>query len=180
MTDQRIQLKVTTTTADFNAYYAYVAANALKSWKWLCMIKDVLLWAVLTFTLLAFFQYVDGNTSDRLFFSVVFVGLSFIGYVLLSKMIETSLAKAFAPNDNGIMIGAKTFEISADGIKESHRYGDNFYLWDAVERVETVNDTIYVFVDKALALIFNAEAFDSQDEQTALFNILQRYAAKTQ
>lgn len=73
------------------------------------------------------------------------------------------------------MIGPKEFEISSDGIKEIHPYGHNFYNWDVVEQIEEVNGSIYVFVDKVLALIFNPESLKSDERKEEILRELNKY-----
>ena len=124
---------------------------------------------------MAFFQFQSGVMQQKLFFSILTVSIPFFVYVALSKLMEVKAAQCFTPNENGIMIGTKEFEISADGIKEIHRYGHNFYNWDVVERVEEVNGSIYIFVDKVLALIFNPESLKSDQFKEELLNTLKKF-----
>ena len=73
------------------------------------------------------------------------------------------------------MIGPKEFEISTDGIKEIHPYGYNFYNWNVVEQIEEVNGSIYVYVDRVLALIFNPESFKSNEHKDEILRELKKY-----
>lgn len=73
------------------------------------------------------------------------------------------------------MIGPKEFEINSDGIKETHPYGYNFYSWNAVEQVEEINGSIYVYVDKVLALVFNPESLKPSNIREELLSTLQKY-----
>ena len=153
-----LNLKIKTSKADYDAFYAHTASKALKSYTWIPMLKNVCLWLVLTFSFMSFFQFQSGGIENKLFFSVFTLSILFFIYVALSKFMEVKIAQCFTPNENGIMIGPKEFEISADGIKEIHQYGYNFYDWDVVEHIEEVNGSIYVYVDKVLAIIFNPES----------------------
>ena len=88
---------------------------------------------------------------------------------------EAKIAQCFTPNENGIMIGPKEFEITPDGIKETNPYGHNFYNWDVVEKIEEVNGSIYVYVDKVLALIFNPESLKSDEYREELLSELKKH-----
>ena len=124
---------------------------------------------------MSFFQFQSGGIGNKLFYSVLTLSISFFIYVALSKLMETKIAQCFTPNENGIMIGSKEFEITPDGIKEVHSYGYNFYDRGVVEQIEEVNGSIYVFVDKVLALIFNAESLKSDERREELLSQLKKY-----
>ncbi|MBV2129311.1 YcxB family protein [Arsukibacterium indicum] len=170
-----MNFKVVTSKADYDAFYAYTASKVLKSYTWLPMLKNLLLWLVLAFSFMTFFQFQSGEIEKNFFVSILTVSIPFFAYVALSKLMEVKAAQCFTPNENGIMIGNKEFEVSADGIKEIHRYGHSFYNWDVVERVEEVNGSIYIFVDKVLALIFNSESLKSDELKEELLNTLKKY-----
>lgn len=102
-----MKFKVETTKADYDAFYSYTASKVLKSYNWIPMLKNVLLWLVLAFGFMSFFQFQSGGIGRKLFFSVLTLSISFLIYVALSKLMETKISKCFAPNENGIMIGSK-------------------------------------------------------------------------
>jgi len=170
-----LNLKVETSKADYDAFYSYTASKVLKSYMWIPMLKNVFLWLVLAFSCMSFFQFQSGGIGNKLFFSVLTLSISFFIYVALSKLMEAKVARCFTPNENGIMIGPKEFEITPDGIKEAHPYGHNFYNWDVVEKIEEVNGSIYVYVDKVLALIFNPESLKSDEYREELLSELKKY-----
>lgn len=174
-----MKLKVETTQVDYDAFFAYTASKVLKSYTWIPMLKNVLLWLVLAFAFTSFFQFQSGEIGKNLFSSVLTLSISFLIYVALSKLMEAKISKCFAPNENGIMIGTKEFEIGSDGIKEIHQYGHNFYNWDVVEQIEEVNGAIYVFVDKVLALIFNPASLESDERKAEVLRELNKYAEKS-
>ena len=170
-----LNIKVETSKADYDAFYSFTASKVLKSYTWIPMLKNVFLWLVLAFSFMSFFQFQSGGIGNKLFYSVLTLSISFFIYVALSKLMETKIAQCFTPNENGIMIGSKEFEITPDGIKEVHSYGYNFYDWGVVEQIEEVNGSIYVFVDKVLALIFNAESLKSDERREELLSQLKKY-----
>jgi hypothetical protein len=159
--ENSLNLKVTTTKADYDAFYAYTASYLTKSYCWIPMLKNIFLWIVLAFTFMSFFQFQGDKIDNQVFFSVLTVSISFLSYVALCKFMEIKVSQCFTPNENGMMVGPKEFEIGPDGIKETHPFGHNFYNWDVVEKVEEVNGSVYVFVDKVLAIIFPPESFGS-------------------
>ena len=170
-----MNLKVEISKADYDAFYTYTASKVLKSYTWIPMLKNVVLWLVLAFSFLAFFQFQSGGIGNKLFYSVLTISISFFIYVALTKLMEIKIAQCFTPNEKGLMLGLKEFELSPDGIKEVHTYGYNFYSWDVVEQVEEVNGSVYVFVDKVLALIFNRESLTSEKCKDELLSTLTKY-----
>jgi hypothetical protein len=170
-----LNLKVKTSKADYDAFYAYTASKVLKSYTWIPILKNVLLWLVLAFSFMSFFQFQSGGIEKKSFTFVLKSSIPFFVYVVLSKLMESKIAQFFVPNENGIMIGPKEFEISPDGIKELHPYGYNFYHWSAVQKIEEVNGSIYVFVDKVLALIFNPESLKSDEFKQEFLSTLNKY-----
>ena len=170
-----MNIKVETTKADYDAFYAYTASKVLKPYTWIPVLKSFFLWLVLAFSFMSFFQFYTGAVGKHLFISVLTVSLPFFIYVALSKVMERELEKCFVPNENGIMIGQKEFEILPEGIKEVHPYGHNFYNWDVVEKIEEVNGSVFVYVDKVLALIFNPNSFESADSKEEFLKVLNKY-----
>ncbi len=172
-------VKVKTTQADYHAFYAYTASQVLKSYTWIPILKNVLLWLVLVFSLMAFFQFQAGAIEKKPLLFVLATSIPFFIYVALSRLLDVKIAQSFTPNEHGLMIGPKEFEISADGIKETHPHGFNVYHWDSVQQIAEVNGSIYVFVDKVLAIIFNAESLKSDDVKQQLLRTLHQYAEQS-
>ncbi len=170
-----MNLKVKTSKADYHAFCAYTASKVLKSYTWIPMLKTVLLWVVLAFSFMSFFQFQSGEIEKKLFIFVLTSSIPFFAYVVLSKLMESNIAQCFTPDENGIMIGPKEFFLSPDGIKEIHPYGYNFYNWNVVQRIEEVNGSIYVYVDNVLAIIFTQESLKSDDFKKELLNSLNKY-----
>jgi len=170
-----LNLTVKTSKADYDAFYAYTASKVLKSYTWIPMLKNVLLWLVLAFSFMSFFQFQSGGIEKKLFIFVLILSIPFFVYVALSKLMESKISQCFAPNENGIMIGPKEFEISPDGIKELHLYGYNFYTWNVVQQIEEVNGSIYIFVDNVLAIIFNPESLKSDEFKREFLSTLNKY-----
>ena len=160
-----MKVKVYTSIADYEAFFAHIAQNVLKSYAWIPVLKNAFLWVALFFCFLLFFRFKSGEVGSKLFLSVLTVSVSFFAYAALGKLLDVKAVKCFSPNENGIMIGSKEFEISAEGIKEVHPYGYNFYNWSAVEKIEEVNGSVYVFVDAVLALIFNPESLGPDEKK---------------
>lgn len=170
-----LNLKVETSKLDFDAFYSHTASKLLKSYTWIPLLQNVFIWVVLAFSFTSFFQFQSGEISKTLFYSILTVSISFLLYVALGKFMETKTAQCFTPNENGIMIGPKEFEITPFGIKETHPFGSSFYHWDVVQNIEEVNGSIYVYVDKVLALIFNSESFESSEYKEALLSEIKKY-----
>lgn len=173
--ENHLKIKVNTSKADYNAFCAYTASKVLKPYTWIPMLKNVLLWLVLAFSFMSFFQFQSGGIEKKSFIVVLISSIPFFIYVALSKLLESKVSQCFAPNENGIMIGSKEFEIGPDGIKEVHSYGSNFYDWSSVQKIEEVNGSIYVFVDKVLAIIFNPESLKSDDFKKEFLSTLNKY-----
>ena len=58
-----------------------------------------------------------------------------------------------------------TFGLNGGVTFVRHPYGYNFYNWSAVEKIEEVNGSVYVFVDAVLALIFNPESLGPDEKK---------------
>lgn len=170
-----MKFKVETTRADYDAFFAHTVAKGLRFYVWIPMLKTALIWFALAFSFMSFFRFRSGDVEKELFFSVLTLSIAFLAYGALSKFIETKIARFLVPNENGIMIGTKEIEISPEGIKEIHSYGYNFYNWDVVEKVEEVNGSIYVFVDKVLGLIFNPESLKSDEFKQEILATFHKY-----
>lgn len=170
-----LKFKVETSKADYDAFYSYTASKVLKPYKWIPMLKNVFLWLILGIIFSSFFQFQSGKIESKYFYMILIISIPFFSYIALSRLMEMKISKCFTPNQNGIMIGSKEFEINSDGIKETHPFGYNFYSWNAVEKVEEVNGSIYVFVDKVLAIIFTSGSFESKDFKEELLTTLKKY-----
>ncbi|WNC67823.1 YcxB family protein [Thalassotalea nanhaiensis] len=170
-----MKFKVEISKADYDAFNAYASSKLLKSHYWLAVIKNVILWLVLGAIFMSFFQFLSGGIESKYFYTILAISTPLLIYIVLGKLEEHKLVKSFTPNQNGIMIGSKEFEINSDGIKETHLFGHNFYKWNVVENIEEANGSVYVFVDKVLALIFTSESFESKEIKDEFLSKVQKY-----
>lgn len=174
-----LKIRVVTSAADYRDFYAHTSAKLLRPFRFVPMLQNVLLWLVLSFCFMTLFQFKDGAVEKKEFWSVFVIGLSFIAYVGLGQWLQHKIAGRFRPNEDGIMLGAKEYELNQDGIKETQRFGWHWYTWDAVEQIEQVNGAIYVYVDKVHAVIFNAQSLASTSLKQELLSTLQRNTTKS-
>ena len=166
---------VNTKKKDYDAFYAYVAKKLMKPYFWLYFLKNLFLWMIMGVFFMSFFQYLSGDSSKYFFHAVLMIGIPFFIFLLLSNVINQKLVKCFHPNPDGIMLGSKQFEITEDGIKETHLYGNSFYKWTVVNSIEELDGTVYVFVDKVLALIFTPESFETSESKEELITAVKKY-----
>ncbi|WP_033017772.1 hypothetical protein, partial [Pseudoalteromonas sp. BSi20652] len=166
---------VNTKKADYDAFYAHVAKKLMKPYSWLYIVRNIFLWMIIGIFFMSLFKYISGDSSKYFFHAVLMMGVPFFIFLLISNVINQKLVKCFHPSPEGIMLGSKQFEITEDGIKETHLYGYNFYKWTVVNSIEEINGTVYVYVDRVLALIFTPESFESTDSKKELVTVVKKY-----
>jgi hypothetical protein len=166
---------VNTKKEDYDSFYAHVAKKLMKPYSWLYIVKNIFLWMIIGIFFMSLFKYISGDSSKYFFHAALMMGIPFFIFLLLSNVINQRLVKCFHPSPDGIMLGSKQFEITEDGIKETHLYGYNFYKWTVVNSIEEVNGTVYVYVDRVLALIFTPESFESSDSKKELVTVVKKY-----
>ncbi|CAH9056140.1 hypothetical protein PSECIP111951_01401 [Pseudoalteromonas holothuriae] len=66
---------------------------------------------------------------------------------------QNKLINQAVPFADGLILGEKTIEFKEDGIYEKSPLAKTFYDWKAVDSLEENSGTLYIFVDRVLALI---------------------------
>lgn len=137
--------------------------------------KNMIIWCVLTVAFMAIFQIKSVNFSDFHWQSALFTAIPFSIFLVAFLYNINKFKKLSIPNENGVMIGEKTIEFQSDGISETHHLGSCFYKWEALEAIEENKGDLYIFVDKLLALIIPANAFDTDAEKEELKALVNKY-----
>ncbi|QQM64254.1 YcxB family protein [Pseudoalteromonas sp. LC2018020214] len=132
------------------------------------VIKNVIVWFVITVVFMTIFQVESIRLSDFHWPSGLIVAVPFLILIIVFLYNNHKLKEQSIPNENGVMIGNKTIEFQADGIRETNHLGSYFYKWQAVEAMEENKGDLYIFVDKLLALIIPASTFTNEAEKEEL------------
>ncbi|BED90725.1 hypothetical protein PspMM1_31930 [Pseudoalteromonas sp. MM1] len=168
---------ITVTKKNYTDYAEFIIKKlcAPKDNKGLGFIKNMIVWFVLAFVLMTFFQAESIRLSDFHWQSGLIVAVPFLILIIVFLYNNQKLKKQSIPNENGVMIGNKTIEFQADGICETNHLGSYFYKWQAVEAIEENKGDLYIFVDKLLALIIPASAFTSEAEKEDLKDLIKAH-----
>ncbi|MBD0411909.1 YcxB family protein [Pseudoalteromonas distincta] len=161
---------ITVTKKNYTDYADFIIKKlcAPKDNKGLGFIKNMIVWFVLAVVIMTFFQVESIRLSDFHWPSGLIVAVPFLILIIVFLYNNHKLKEQSIPNENGVMIGDKTIEFQADGIRETNHLGSYFYKWQAVEAMEENKGDLYIFVDKLLALIIPASTFTNEAEKEEL------------
>lgn len=139
-------------------------------------LKNMLIWCVLTVVFLFIFQVKLVSFKYFHWPSAVIIALP-VSVVISAYFLNMwKIRSLCVPNEHGLMLGEKTLEFNADGIKEVHPLGYCFYYWHGVEAVAENNGDLYIFFDNLFALIIPRSAFSSDLESTEFQAMLTKFA----
>ena len=82
------------------------------------------------------------------------------------------------PDQNGIIIGKKTYIIQDNGFKEITDSSETITKWNGIKTIEETKDYIYVFVDKIAAYIIPKRSFIDETEGELFIKILKSKIVK--
>ena len=168
---------VTITKQNYIDYSQFAVARLCKpkNRKSSGLLKNMILWCVLTLVFLAIFQVKSISFSDFHWQSGLIAAVPFSIFLLAYLYNINTLKKLSLPNENGVIIGEKKLAFQSDGIYETHHLGTCFYKWTAVEAIEEYHGDLYIFVDKLVALIIPANSFADEQEKNELKALVKNY-----
>ncbi len=138
-------------------------------------IKNVILWCIAAIAFMFVFQIDSISLSSFHWPSAAITALPFVVFIVAYSSNMRKLRQSSIPNENGLMLGEKTIEFSADGITEKTQCGSFFYKWESVGSVEDNNGDLYIFLDKLLALIIPSASFSSDIEKAEFQALVKKY-----
>ena len=82
------------------------------------------------------------------------------------------------PDENGALLGKKTYQLSDEGIREITDNSETLTKWKGIQRIEETNEYVFVFVDRIAAYIFPKREFKSKEELGQFLETLKEKAKK--
>lgn len=109
----------------------------------------------------------DANFLYGILVAAIFCGV-FVYFFLEEQ-------RKLLPNENGFMLGSKSYEIGDSGVTESWQHGEAKFRWAGIHGVEETSSHVFVFVDRCAAMILPKRCFDSDEKLGELLARLNRY-----
>jgi hypothetical protein len=76
------------------------------------------------------------------------------------------------PDEDGTIIGVKTYILSEDGFKEITNSSETLTKWNGIKNIEETNDYFFVFVDKIAAYVIPKRSFSNKTETEQFLQIM--------
>jgi len=113
--------------------------------------------------------------------SVIFCELALLAFVtqfLILRFCMPFMIKlvGHVPAKDGIMLGKKTFRITAEGIEQESENSRVFQKWKAVRSVEENKRSVFIFVDTIAAYIIPKRFFDNEEQVAEFVKVVKGYA----
>jgi hypothetical protein len=164
MKEDLILITVTTSKAEYNKFCLYTASKIVGRLAWISVFKNALIWVVSFMFIMSLVRFLSNEVSVNYFYIILsFTAILFL-YIGLSKIFESLIMKRYQPYEEGIILGEKKYRIDKNGIFEKNKFGDSFYSWGAVDRIDNNGGSVYIFVDNVLALIFSEDSIENDQD----------------
>jgi len=111
------------------------------------------------------------NLAFSLFLAAVFCG-AFVYFLIEER-------RKLYPNEDGFMLGSKSYEIDESGVTETWQHGHSVFRWASICGVEDTPSHLFLFVDRCVALTFPKRCFDSDQQITDFMGIVDRLSKTT-
>ncbi|WNC71002.1 YcxB family protein [Thalassotalea psychrophila] len=175
-----MNIEVNLTEEDFVQFNKYALKKVLssKTTTILCLLQNIASGAVFGLVVMTIFKMLEGKSHSMWNTALFSVATLFFLYLIIIKVQQAIYMKKMLPNKDGLVLGSKKIELLENGIKEESQLGYNFYNWKAVVSIEEDKNTVYVFLDKAIALIFPNSSFSSEEEKLDFLTTIQNFSVK--
>ena len=147
---------------DMNAYYHSMAVRAAGKSLYnrvFCLFRNTLiLGVVFVAVILLALKLLDSDLLSNFWFLTSLVLITALAMILISIAVQH---KCFQPNDNGPILGRRSYEIEDSGLILMQDGIQQAYLWESIIEVLETPETIYLLIDNSLAHIFPKNVFPS-------------------
>lgn len=75
-------------------------------------------------------------------------------------------------DNDGSLLGDRTYYILKDGLKEISENNESLTKWQGIKKVTESEEGIYIFVDKIAAYIVPKRFFDTNEEMNSFINLI--------
>ena len=116
--------------------------------------RSVLLWTAIVFLTLCFYTLFEFHFPTFLFTLVVF----FLTFAFFAHQ-QMKLA---SPLKDGIILGQHTLKLSEEGVFEESALKKSHFSWESIVSVEQSKNLVYLYVDKAMAILIPKDSFDNK------------------
>jgi hypothetical protein len=150
---------------DIQTFYKFVFKrnSKQKTRSWTRGLINLLIWFILAAGILTVIKKLDFSFFQLHWPTAFVVAIAFFIFIVVFIIEFKMLSKASMPTKDGLIIGHREIELSAEGISETTALSTNFFKWAAVDEVALHNKNVYVFFDTALALILPSSSFFSDE-----------------
>jgi len=122
------------TKDDFKTYSKYACSRitppkekGLKSF-----FKNFVIWFVVAVAFFTIFQAKDFSLSQLHWPTALLTSVPFLIFIVVFVGNLKRIEKRSIPQENGLMLGKRTIEISESGIKDTNSLGTSVYSWQAL------------------------------------------------
>ena len=159
-----MEIKIEITREDFLEFNKYVLLkNRLKRGFVIATIF-ILFWVII----------LNYNKPLDLFSIIIELIIFYLGWgiliFLLYKINFQRIKKL--PDQNGAILGNKTYIIQDDGFKEITESSETLTNWNGIKKITETKDYIYVFVDKIAAYIIPKRYLNEEKERNQFIQTL--------
>ncbi|MDO6538134.1 YcxB family protein [Alteromonas stellipolaris] len=136
---------------------------------------NLVAWLFITVFFMFIFQSFTSKVSSIDLSSALVGALPFCLIIGYSMYANFNARKFSIPNKQGIILGAKSIELTPEGITETSAVSKCHYSWSCVEEVTENSGDYYIFLDKMFALIIPSSAFVSQGSIEQFKSYINKY-----
>jgi hypothetical protein len=108
---------------------------------------------------------------------LVLYGLAFILWIIFypryfMSITKKRIIKMIDEGKNSHMFGFRSITLTETGVEETKEHGESKTAWSSIEKVEELQDYLYIFVGSLNAYIVPDRAFDNDEQKNEFLQIL--------
>lgn len=141
------------------------------------MKRNIIIALIFTISWIVYLNYNQPFYFLMLLIELVAFSLFWAIFILASYWVTLARVKKI-PDENGEILGEKTYKFDDEGLKQISVNGESFTRWNAIKSIEVNKNYIFLFVDKIVAYVIPKRVFEDSVEMTSLIDFVKTKTSK--
>jgi hypothetical protein len=165
-----MEIKAQLTRQDFLEFNKYVFFKSR-------MKRSIFIALIFTTFWIVFLNYNQPFNFIIIFIELLVFALFWTFFILIIYWTTFARVKKM-PDENGEILGEKTYLLSNEGLKQISANSESFNRWNGFKSIEENNKYIFLFVDKIAAYIIPKRVFQDSKEMTNFLDFVKERTKK--
>jgi hypothetical protein len=168
-----LQFKVSVNRSDYTEYIKYVQ-RSLSAQTYSPFWKNLVVWMVLGFICVMGVNLLNIRTNIHIPTAVFTLTL----FLVLYAFYLTQYRKRMAPEEEGFVLGERTYFVDENGMKDIRPYHESATQWSGVVRIGETQNHVFLMLDKLAGHIIPTRTLSPAENEALRTFIRKRVANK--